>query len=70
MAIKIDKQIVDCSVVGKTQVAGIGEAMAENGDADSDFPPSAQLCGKCLTKAVVFADGCMICLSCGDSKCS
>ena len=34
-----------------------------------DFPDSAQLCGKCQTKAVIQMDGCMTCLSCGDSKC-
>lgn len=44
--------------------------LAGNDDPDSDFPGSAQLCGKCHTKAVVFSDGCMTCLSCGDSKCS
>jgi hypothetical protein len=36
----------------------------------SDFPESAQLCTKCNTKALVLMDGCMTCLSCGDSKCS
>jgi len=35
----------------------------------SDFPPSSQLCKKCNTKAVISMDGCMTCLSCGDSKC-
>ncbi len=35
----------------------------------SDFPPGAELCGKCHTKAVVMMDGCMTCLNCGDSKC-
>jgi len=34
-----------------------------------DFPESAQLCSKCHTKALVLMDGCMTCLSCGDSKC-
>ena len=34
-----------------------------------DFPENASLCGKCSTKAVVLMDGCMTCLSCGDSKC-
>ena len=36
---------------------------------DSPFPASASLCKKCLTKAVILMDGCMTCLSCGDSKC-
>lgn len=34
-----------------------------------EFPASAQLCIKCNTKAVIKMDGCMTCLSCGDSKC-
>jgi hypothetical protein len=33
------------------------------------FPKSASLCAKCSTKALVLMDGCMTCLSCGDSKC-
>ena len=36
---------------------------------DSDYPEGAQLCSKCNTVAVVMMDGCMTCLSCGDSKC-
>lgn len=35
----------------------------------SAFPPEAQLCSKCLNKALVKMDGCMTCLNCGDSKC-
>ena len=34
-----------------------------------EYPPGAQLCQKCFTTAVVMMDGCMTCLSCGDSKC-
>lgn len=34
-----------------------------------EYPPGAQLCAKCSTQAVVMMDGCMTCLSCGDSKC-
>jgi hypothetical protein len=37
---------------------------------DSPFPDGAQLCRKCHTQALVFADGCLTCLNCGDSKCS
>jgi hypothetical protein len=37
--------------------------------AKSDYPQGAQLCLKCSTAAVVMMDGCMTCLSCGDSKC-
>ena len=36
---------------------------------DSDYPEGAQLCAKCSTAAVIMMDGCMTCLSCGDSKC-
>jgi hypothetical protein len=38
-------------------------------DKASEFPPNAQLCMKCHTKAVISMDGCMTCLNCGDSKC-
>ena len=38
-------------------------------EARGDFPADAQLCTKCSTKAVIKMDGCMTCLSCGDSKC-
>ncbi len=44
-------------------------ASTENSSITSDFPDSAVLCAKCSTKAVVLMDGCMTCLSCGDSKC-
>ena len=37
--------------------------------ASSLYPQGAQLCSKCSTAAVVMMDGCMTCLSCGDSKC-
>ena len=33
------------------------------------YPENATVCQKCSTKAVVLMDGCMTCLSCGDSKC-
>ena len=33
------------------------------------YPAGAQLCSKCMTKAMIMMDGCMTCLSCGDSKC-
>lgn len=46
--------------------AGIKGAEEEGAES---FPASAQLCNKCHTKAVIKMDGCMTCLSCGDSKC-
>ncbi len=36
---------------------------------ESEYPEGAQLCSKCNTAAVIMMDGCMTCLSCGDSKC-
>ncbi len=41
----------------------------EANDTPSEFPPEAQLCNKCMTKAAIKMDGCMTCLNCGDSKC-
>ena len=43
-------------------------AVKKESDAN-DFPSGATLCDKCHTKAVVMMDGCMTCLSCGESKC-
>ncbi|MBT8421023.1 MAG: NrdJb [Gammaproteobacteria bacterium] len=42
---------------------------ASQSQPDSDFPESAEFCAQCHTRAVVLMDGCMTCLSCGDSKC-
>lgn len=36
---------------------------------EGEFPPMAQLCLKCHTKAVIVMDGCKTCLNCGSSKC-
>jgi hypothetical protein len=44
------------------------EDIAVTGDGTS-FPPSATLCHKCNTKALVIMDGCATCLNCGYSKC-
>lgn len=42
--------------------------VAVTGDGVS-FPPSASLCHKCHSKALVILDGCATCLNCGYSKC-
>ena len=43
---------------------------ASDGESDNgEFPASASVCSKCSTKSLVLMDGCMTCLSCGDSKC-
>jgi len=47
---------------------GASEDVAITGDGAS-FPPSATLCHKCSTKALVIMDGCATCLNCGYSKC-
>ena len=44
------------------------ESIEVTGDGAS-FPPSAAMCHKCSTKAVVIMDGCATCLNCGYSKC-
>ena len=44
------------------------EDSAVTGDGAS-FPPSATMCHKCSTKALVLMDGCATCLNCGYSKC-
>ena len=36
---------------------------------ETGFPKDAQLCHKCSTKAAIMMDGCLTCLSCGESKC-
>ena len=48
--------------------SGASEDIAVTGDGTS-FPPSATLCHKCSTKALVVMDGCATCLNCGYSKC-
>lgn len=53
---------------GGSAVPGSSEDIAVTGDGAS-FPPSATLCHKCNTKALVIMDGCATCLNCGYSKC-
>ena len=51
---------------------GTGAAKAKDvseSSTDSGYPPNAELCPKCSTKAMIKMDGCLTCLSCGDSKC-
>ena len=49
------------------------DAFAKNSAEDEvppgEYPDGAQLCTKCNAVAVIMMDGCMTCLSCGDSKC-
>ncbi|HZH44899.1 MAG TPA: NrdJb [Lysobacter sp.] len=53
------KKNSDVSAAEAIQVTGEG----------ATFPPSATMCHKCSTKAVVIMDGCATCLNCGYSKC-
>ncbi|MFT3761371.1 MAG: NrdJb [Pseudoxanthomonas sp.] len=55
-------------VVVTGPVTSDAESIAVTGDGAS-FPPSASMCGKCNTKALVLMDGCATCLNCGYSKC-
>jgi hypothetical protein len=65
-------------------VADIGGVMADGARREADdagedgitvtgegttFPPTATMCHKCSTKAVIIMDGCATCLNCGYSKC-
>ena len=48
---------------------GRGEEVIEVTGDGASFPPSATMCHKCNTKAIVIMDGCATCLNCGYSKC-
>ena len=52
----------------KPSATSLGGDIAVTGDGTS-FPPSATMCSKCNTKAVIIMDGCQTCLNCGYSKC-
>jgi len=45
------------------------EKHAHEATNNEGFPPGAQLCAKCSTKAAIIMDGCLTCLNCGESKC-
>ena len=55
-------------VVVTGPVTSDAESISVTGEGAS-FPPSASMCGKCSTKALVLMDGCATCLNCGYSKC-
>ncbi|MBB5875583.1 NrdJb [Xanthomonas sp. 3498] len=58
----------DEGTVSAYSTADHEEDIAVTGDGAS-FPPSATMCHKCNTKALVIMDGCATCLNCGYSKC-
>ena len=49
--------------------AGAANQSTATASVTPNFPPSASMCAKCHTKAVILMDGCATCLSCGYSKC-
>ena len=62
------KKKSDVSVSFESENDSHAETIEVTGDGAS-FPPSAAMCHKCSTKAVVIMDGCATCLNCGYSKC-
>ena len=61
---------------GKKNSDDVGAAVSRDSSTSASatidapmFPPSATLCHKCNTKALVLMDGCQTCLNCGYSKC-
>ncbi|KRA82090.1 NrdJb [Lysobacter sp. Root667] len=66
------KKNSDVDPVGVAAPAVTGEGGHEDIEVTGEgvsFPPSATMCHKCSTKAVVIMDGCATCLNCGYSKC-
>ena len=61
------QQLIDAK--RKEYAARLGTLEATSDSTDDRFPPESRLCKKCQTKAMIFLDGCLTCLSCGDSKC-
>lgn len=77
----IEKHLIDIGLIEPKELTELQQSLldekrsefdARNGDlTDTDeFPRKARLCNLCMTKAVILMDGCMTCLSCGDSKCA
>ncbi len=65
-ALRKKKQALKDAVKAKAEAAEAGKSVE---DAADSYPPNAELCHKCHTKAMVVLDGCQTCLSCGYSKC-
>ena len=65
---KKNSDVTPTSAAAQASAGGTQEDIAVTGDGTS-FPPSATMCHKCSTKALVIMDGCATCLNCGYSKC-
>jgi len=66
------REMLDAKRKEYEAIHGNGKNTADKVETEktTDFPANSLLCKKCNTKAVISMDGCMTCLSCGDSKCS
>ncbi len=51
-------------------VSQVAADCEDSANGESPYPESAVLCPRCHTKAMVQMEGCLTCLSCGESKCS
>lgn len=60
----LEQKRAEAEAANTSRVSNARQSQAETG-----YPESARLCGKCNTKAVVIMDSCATCLSCGYSKC-
>ena len=76
----IEQHLTEIGMLGEPEVDEHQQAFLDAKKAELDpkadeeqdtgnFPPSATLCYKCHSKAVIIKDGCQTCLNCGDSKC-
>jgi hypothetical protein len=54
---------------GEAAFRGVRRRGAVGHGGRGSYPEGALLCGKCNTKAMIQMDGCMTCLSCGESQC-
>src|SRR5690348_7623078 len=68
-ASKKNSEISTAGEMGGAMVEDSAPAEAASSEPAGNFPPGAQLCGKCNTLALVLLDGCQTCLNCGYSKC-
>jgi len=66
-ALRKKKQALKEALKPATEAAESAASAAQ--EEPSGYPPNAELCHKCHTKAMVVLDGCQTCLSCGYSKC-
>jgi hypothetical protein len=65
---ELDQGQKDFLAAKRAEYDKIREARVETDE--QQFPESATLCEKCLTKAAIYMDGCLTCLNCGESKCN